>query len=101
MNYKNLLCHRRKCEGKGSTLINNAFDNTSNLMGYDTFKTTFDLNVNFVDYYSLIQSIPRSNRIILSTIKKKLKRGEIIQVYAKLLIKKRFADNPIGFVLTQ
>ena len=62
-------------EEKGLTLINNVLDNTGTLMGYDTFKRTFDLKINFVVYYSLIHSIPRPYRIFLSTNKKKLEIG--------------------------
>ena len=76
LNNKNLLCHKQECEEKGLTLINNVLDNTGNLLGYDTFKRTFNLQINFVDYYSLIHSIPRSYRIILSTRKQKLKEDK-------------------------
>ena len=86
---KNLLCYKQEFEEKSITLINNVLDNTFILMGYDTFKRTFDLKINFVDYYSLIHSIPRSYRIILST-NKKTEGGETVQqVYAKLLIMKK------------
>ena len=84
------MCYKQEFEEIGLTLINDVLDNTGILMEYDTFKRTFDLKINFVDYYSLIHSIPRSYRIILSTNKKKLKGGETVQkVYAKLLIMKK------------
>ena len=89
LNNKNLLCHKQEFEEKGLTLINDVLDNTGTLMGFDTFKRTFDLKINFVDYYSVIHSIPRSYRIFLSTNKKKLKGGDTVQVYAKLLIMKK------------
>ena len=71
-------------------------------MGYDTFKRTFDLKINFVDYYSLIHSTPISYRIILSTDKKKLKGGKTVQqVYAKLLIMKKVCRQTYWTLMTQ
>ena len=42
-------------ERKGLVYINDMGE----LMGYDNFQDTYNLNINFVDFYSLMISIPR------------------------------------------
>ena len=39
--------------------INDLLTDMGELMGYDNFQETYFLNINFVDFYSLMHSIPR------------------------------------------
>ena len=38
-----MLCRKEELEEKGLALIYDVLDNTGNLVGYDTFKRTFDI----------------------------------------------------------
>ena len=79
---ENLILLRPKLQNKGVYYINDLLDQSGNLMGYSSFKKNFEMNLNFVDFYSLTHAIPRSWKTNLIQTKIKLDAN---MVYQKVL----------------
>ena len=68
---QNLISLRPEFQSKGVNYINDLLDESGNLMGYLSFKKKFNIDLNFVDFYSLTHAIPRSwkNALFENSIK--------------------------------
>ena len=64
LNNDNLLMKRSSFEAEGLIYFNDLFDANGNLYGYENFVNSFAVNINFVDFYSLMHSIPRNYRTL-------------------------------------
>ena len=64
LNNDNLLIKRSSFEAEGLIYFNDLFDANGNLYGYENFVNSFAVNINFVDFYSLMHSIPRNYRTL-------------------------------------
>ena len=63
-NSDNLIKKRNIFETAGLIYINDLFDEGGTLYGFEDFTHTFDININFVEFYGLMHSIPRNYRIL-------------------------------------
>ena len=59
---KNLVKRSQELQHKGITHLNDLISPSGGLFGYEEFVRKFNLKLNFVDFYSLIHSIPRKWR---------------------------------------
>ena len=75
---RNILLKKENFEQKGLHYINDLLTNSGELMGYNDFQNTYRMKINFVDFYSLIHSIPRKWMAILRDHRRKIK-GPIFQ----------------------
>ena len=55
----NIIMKKNEFKKRGLVYINDLLTDMGELMGYDNFQETYFLNINFVDFYSLMHSIPR------------------------------------------
>ena len=55
----NIIMKKTELEKKGLVYINDLLTDMSELMGYENFQEIYNLKINFVDFYSLMHSIPR------------------------------------------
>ena len=55
---------RSSFEAEGLIYFNDLFDANGTLYGYENFVNSFAVNINFVDFYSLMHSIPRNYRTL-------------------------------------
>ena len=55
----NIIMKKTELEKKGLVYINDLLTDMGELMGYDNFQEIYNLKINFVDFYSLMHSIPR------------------------------------------
>ena len=74
----NILLKKENFEQNGLHYINNILANSGELMGYNDFQNTYRMKINFVDFYSLIHSIPRKWMAVLRDHRHKIK-GPIFQ----------------------
>ena len=58
----NLSMKRKQFEASGLIYLNDLFDAYGNLHGFKIFVHSFGVNINFVDFYSLMHSMPRNYR---------------------------------------
>ena len=65
-------------EQKGLHYVNDLLANSGELLSYNDFQNTYRMKTNFVDFYSLIHSIPRKWMAILWDHRHKIK-GPIFQ----------------------
>ena len=56
---ENLIKKRNELERNGLLFVNDLLMDIREFMGYQNFKEKFQVNINFVDFYSLMHSIPR------------------------------------------
>ena len=69
----------RKFQSKGINIINDLLHVSGGLMGLDDFNSAYDININFVDFYSLTHCLPRSWRENFIRHSVKLKESETVQ----------------------
>ena len=55
----NIFMKKTELEKKGLVYINDLLTDMGELMGYNNFQEIYNLKINFVDFYSLMHSIPR------------------------------------------
>ena len=55
----NIIMKKTELEKKGLVYINDLLTDMGELMGYKNFQEIYNLKINFVDFYSLMHSIPR------------------------------------------
>ena len=55
----NIIMKKTELEKKGLVYINDLLTDMGELMGYENFQEIYNLKINFVDFYSLMHSIPR------------------------------------------
>ena len=60
----NLLMKRSQFEAADLIYLNDLFDVSGNLYEFENFVHSFGVNINFVDFYSLMHSIPRNYRTL-------------------------------------
>jgi len=60
---KNVLCKRQELVRKGVVFVNDLIKQSGGMMSHKDFREHFDVNINFLDYHSLIQSMPKEWRI--------------------------------------
>ena len=60
---QNLISRKYEFEQKGILYINDILTNTGNLYGYEEFTVFYNVNINFLDFYSLMHSVPRNWRM--------------------------------------
>ena len=56
---QNLMKKRNDLKRKGLIFVNDLVMDTGEFMGYQNFMDSFQVNINFVDFYSLMHSLPR------------------------------------------
>ena len=59
MKNKNLIIRSAEMMQKGGRYVNDILTNTGQLLGYNEFKETYPIAINFVDFYGVMHSIPR------------------------------------------
>ena len=57
--HPNLILKKKELQKQGINYINNLLDESGNILGYLDFVQKFNIRINFVDFYSLIHSLPR------------------------------------------
>ena len=75
----NIINRKEEFQSKGINIINDLLHVSGRLMGLDDFKLAYDININFVDFYSLTHCLPRSWRENFITDSVKLKESEVVQ----------------------
>ena len=74
----NIIMEKTEFERKGLVYINDLLTEMGELMGYDNFQEIYNLNINFVDFYSLMHSIPSPWKIKILQQKNKI-IGQVTQ----------------------
>ena len=69
---------KTELEKKGLVYINDLLTDMGELMGYDNFQEIYNLKINFVDFYSLMHSIPRPWKMEILQQKNKI-IGQVTQ----------------------
>ena len=69
----------------GLFFINDLLTDMGEFMGYDNFQETYNLNMNFVDFYSLMHSNPRPWKTEILQQKYKTK-GQVTQTCLKEIL---------------
>ena len=64
---ENLCCRKQEFITKGIVYLNDLYKNTGDLYGYETFIANFDINLNFIDFYSLMHCIQRQWKKVYNT----------------------------------
>ena len=97
MKNKNLTSRATGMVEKGLVYVNDLLSDTGNLLGYMDFIETFQIRINFVDYYSLTHSIPRQ---WLANCKRKLNHIEVKQGLLNSLLQQK-KNEPMGLQKTE
>ena len=79
MTNTNIINRKEEFQDKGINIINDLLHVSGGLMGLDDFKSAYDININFVDFYLLTHCLPRSWRENFIRDSVTLKESEIVQ----------------------
>ena len=80
IHYGTLIITRElEFQSRNINLLNDLLHESGRVMGFEDFKSTYDLNMDFVDFYSLTHCFPRSQRGDLIGDPVKLRGSEISQ----------------------
>ena len=85
----NLDNRKKEMISKGVIYINDIVDNNGLIYGYEEFCEKFEVNLNFMDFYSLTHSIPREWKIIIGYKSSKLTSEKLIQKCLSTICKKK------------
>ena len=85
--HPNLIAKKRDLQERGIQYINNLLDESGRLFGYLDFVQQFNVSLNFVEFYSLIHSLPRQWRMEISEETKKLHQLNLSQKVLEDLLK--------------
>ena len=77
--HENLVQRKDELQAKNIHFVNDLLNETGSLMDFEEFKRRHNVAMNFMDFYSLIHSIPQPWRSALKTTNVKLKTEEIKQ----------------------
>ena len=80
----NLVKRSQDFQSKGINYLNDLISPSGGLFGYEDFVRTFNLSLNFVDFYSLLHSIPRKWK---EQLKRKLENNLVYQEELESLLK--------------
>ena len=86
MKNKNLLIRSAEVMQKGVRYVNDILTNTGQLLGFNEFKETYPIAINFVDFYGMMHSIPRE---WLKGHKSKLNESEMNQRLLQNLLQQK------------
>ena len=75
----NLISRKLEFQNKSVNYINDLLDDQGNVLGYEDFKQKSNMEINFIDFYSLTHSIPRLWRNDINNNPMKLQTIEIKQ----------------------
>ena len=75
----NITTRKLEFQSRNINILNDLLHESGRVMGFEDFKSTFDLNINFVDFYSLTHCLPRSWREDIVRNSVKLRGNEISQ----------------------
>ena len=65
---------------KGLVYINDILTDSGNVYGYEQFCQKFQVNITFINFYSLTHSIPRNWKRIICNENMKLDSGSLLQM---------------------
>ena len=95
---KNVNTRKPKLEEKGLLYVNDLLLDSGELMGFQDFQGIYQSNVNFVDFYSLIHSIPRKWKNEINQQKYKI-IGQITQKGLEEILSMKRVCNEIYWKL--
>jgi hypothetical protein len=105
LNNKNLLGRKRELIDKGIVYVRDIVSKEGRFMSYNEFCKTFNIEINILDYYSMIHSLPvQRRREVLSTgrnekventwLEEMLRQEKVCKYVYQNVIKSRAAKNP-------
>ena len=91
----NIIMKKTELEKKGLVYINDLLTDMGELMGYENFQEINNLKINFVDFYSLMHSIPRPWKTEILQQKNKI-IGQVTQTCLEEILNMKKVCRHIG-----